>query len=118
MSRRAMCSRDGNWPRVAWQIASSRRPQASSVCYRNFSGWRYLMSRANQKGIALVMTLILIFLLSVMSLSLMFISQTETWSSLNYRLTSQARDGAEAGINSAANYIVNSYTEPGGPGDP
>jgi Tfp pilus assembly protein PilX len=76
------------------------------------------MSRANQKGIALVMTLILIFVLSVMSISLMFISQTETWSSLNYRLTSQARDGAEAGINSAANYIVNSYTEPGGPGDP
>jgi hypothetical protein len=56
--------------------------------------------------------------LSVMSISLMFISQTETWSSLNYRLTSQARDGAEAGVNSAANYIVNTYTEPGGVGDP
>src|SRR5712691_8006136 len=78
------------------------------------------MSRANQEGIALIMTLILIFVLSVMSISLMFISQTETWSSLNYRLTSQARDGAEAGINSAASFIVNptTYTEPGGPGDP
>ena len=76
------------------------------------------MRRANQKGIALIMTLILIFVLSVMGISLMFISQTETWSSLNYRLTSQARDGAEAGINSAASFIVNSYTEPGGAGDP
>jgi hypothetical protein len=31
---------------------------------------------------------------------------------------SQSRDGAEAGINSVANYIVNTYTSPGGPGDP
>jgi len=31
---------------------------------------------------------------------------------------SQSRDGAEAGINSAANYIVNTYTQPGGTGDP
>jgi Tfp pilus assembly protein PilX len=76
------------------------------------------MNRSSQKGIALILTLILLFVLSVMAVSLMFISQTETWSSLNYRLTSQARDGAEAGINSAANFIVNSYTEPGGAGDP
>ena len=76
------------------------------------------MNRSRQKGIALILTLILLFVLSVMAVSLMFVSQTETWSSLNYRLTSQARDGAEAGINSAANYIVNTYTEPGGVGDP
>src|ERR1700722_9838891 len=77
-----------------------------------------IMNRSSQKGIALILTLILLFVLSVMAVSLMFISQTETWSSLNYRLTSQARDGAEAGLNSAANYIVNTYTEPGGGGDP
>jgi Tfp pilus assembly protein PilX len=76
------------------------------------------MNRAPQKGIALILTLILLFVLSVMAVSLMFISQTETWSSLNYRLMSQARDGAEAGINSAANYIVNTYTQPGAAGDP
>ncbi|MBZ5698895.1 MAG: hypothetical protein LAN18_10140 [Acidobacteriia bacterium] len=76
------------------------------------------MKRASQKGIALILTLILLFVMSVMAVSLMFISQTETWSSLNYRLMSQARDGGEAGVNSAANYIVNNYTEPGGPGDP
>jgi Tfp pilus assembly protein PilX len=78
------------------------------------------MNRSGQKGVALILTLILLFVLSVMAVSLMFISQTETWSSLNYRLTSQARDGAEAGINSAANFIVSpsTYTEPGGVGDP
>ena len=76
------------------------------------------MNRASQKGIALVLTLILVFVLSVMAISLMFIAQTETWSSLNYRLMSQARDGAEAGLNSSANYIVNSYAEPGSTGGP
>jgi Tfp pilus assembly protein PilX len=65
-----------------------------------------------EKGIALIVALILTFIMSVMAISLMFISQTETWSSLNYRLTSQARDGAEAGINSAANFIMNNYTPP------
>lgn len=74
------------------------------------------MNRSNQKGVALILTLILIFVLSVMAASLMFIAQTETWSGLNYRLMSQARDGAEAGINSTSNYIVNTYTKPGTPG--
>jgi len=76
------------------------------------------MNRSNQKGIALILSLILLVVMSVMAVSLMFLSQSETWSSFNYRLMSQSRDGAEAGINSAANYIVNTYTQPGGVGDP
>jgi Tfp pilus assembly protein PilX len=76
------------------------------------------MNRTSQKGIALILTLILLFVLSVMAVSLMFVAQTETWSSLNYRLMSQSRDGAEAGINATANYLVNTYTEPGGTSDP
>ncbi|MCU1342243.1 MAG: hypothetical protein JWN92_1666 [Candidatus Acidoferrum typicum] len=76
------------------------------------------MSRSNQKGIALILTLILVLVMSVMAVSLMFLSQSETWSSFNYRLMSQARDGAEAGINSAANFLVNTYAQPGGAGDP
>lgn len=70
------------------------------------------MSNQKEKGIALIITLILVLVMSVMAVSLMFISQTETWSSLNYRLTSQARDGAEAGVNSAANFLMNTYTPP------
>lgn len=76
------------------------------------------MNNEREKGIALIITLILVFVMSVMAISLMFVSQSETWSSLNYRLMSQTRDGAEAGINSGASFIVNSYTEPGGAGDP
>jgi Tfp pilus assembly protein PilX len=74
------------------------------------------MNRRNEKGVALILALILLLIMSVMAVSLMFVSQTETWSSLNYRLMSQARDGAEAGINAAANYIINSYTPPAGTG--
>jgi len=81
-------------------------------------GTEELYEQIKRKGIALILTLILVLVMSVMAVSLMFLSQTETWSSLNYRLMSQARDGAEAGINSAANYIVNTYTQPGGVGDP
>jgi Tfp pilus assembly protein PilX len=70
------------------------------------------MSDKNEKGIALIITLILILVMSVMGVSLMFVSQSETWASLNYRLTSQARDGAEAGVDSAANFLMNKYTPP------
>ncbi len=70
------------------------------------------MNRNNEKGVALILALILVLVMSVMAISLMFISQSETWASLNYRLTSQARDGAEAGVNSAANYLMNIYTPP------
>src|ERR1035437_8439245 len=68
------------------------------------------MKRANQKGVALIMTLILLAVLSVMAVSFMFLSQTETWSTMNYRLMSQGRDGAEAGVNAAANFLLSNNT--------
>src|ERR1700675_4959402 len=73
------------------------------------------MSRTKEtkeKGVSLILTLIILGVLSVMAVSFMFLSQSETWSTMNYRLTSQARDAAEAGLNSATNYIVNTYTGP------
>lgn len=76
------------------------------------------MKRTNEKGVALILALILLLVLSVMAVSLMFLSQTETWSSLNYRLMSQARYGAESGVNRAVNYLVYTYTPPGTAGDP
>ncbi len=70
------------------------------------------ITRQNQRGIALILTLILLVVMSVMAISLTFISKTETWSSMNYRSMSQARDAAEAGINNTANYLMYSYTPP------
>ncbi len=74
--------------------------------------------RRNQEGTALIFALIFLLILSVMAASLMFLSQSETWSSSNYRLMTQGRYGAEAGINSAANYFMFTYAPPGGAGDP
>jgi Tfp pilus assembly protein PilX len=77
------------------------------------------MNRTKESGVGLILALILLLVLSVMAASFMFLSQTETWSSLNYRLMSQARDGAEAGVNKAANFLLYSYTPPApGGGDP
>ncbi len=70
------------------------------------------IKRSKQKGSALLFALILVLVLSVMGTSLMFLSQTETWSSSNYRMMSQARYGAESGLSVAADYIVNTYTAP------
>src|SRR5437879_7214972 len=71
------------------------------------------MKRSNQRGAALILALLLVFILSVMAVSLMFLSQSETWASMNYRLMTQGRYGAEAGLNSAANYLMNTYVPPG-----
>jgi Tfp pilus assembly protein PilX len=70
------------------------------------------MSRKNEKGVALILVMILLLVLSVMAVSLLFVGQSETWASMNYRMMTQARYGAEAGINQAANYIQNTYSQP------
>lgn len=66
----------------------------------------------NEKGVALVLSMFLMMAMSVVGATLMFLSQTETYSSMNYRLMSQARYGAESGIQVAANYLLNTYVKP------
>src|SRR5438105_5764486 len=68
--------------------------------------------RKDERGVALVMTLFLMAALSALAVSLMFLSQTETSSSRNYRTMSQARYAGEAGIHKAINYLLNTYTNP------
>src|SRR5437667_7133488 len=76
------------------------------------------MNRRNQQGTALIFALIFMLVLSGMAAVLMFLAQSETWTSSNYRMMTQGRYGAEAGINSAANYLMFTYAPPGGAGDP
>lgn len=66
----------------------------------------------NQHGVALVLALYLTAALSVIATGLMFLSQVETYSSANYRTMSQARYGAEAGVNKAVYFLLNAYTGP------
>ena len=66
----------------------------------------------NERGIALVIALFLMTALSVLGASLMFLSQTETYASMNYRTMSQTRYAAEAGVNQAASFLLDNG--PGG----
>lgn len=70
------------------------------------------MKSADERGVALILVLILMGILSVLGASLVLVSQTETWSSQNYRLMTEARYGAESGVHKAANYLLNSYVTP------
>ena len=70
------------------------------------------MKRSNEKGTAMLFAIILVLVLSVMAASMMFLSQSETWASMNYRLMTQARYGAEAGIHATANFLLNNYAPP------
>jgi Tfp pilus assembly protein PilX len=72
-----------------------------------------VMTPSNEKGIALVFTLFLMGALSALAVSLMFLSQTETSSTRNYRTMSQARYAGEAGVHKAINYLINTYAGPG-----
>ena len=69
-------------------------------------------NRHSERGIAMVVALFTMLALSVVATAVMAVSQTETRSSHNYRLMSQARYGAESGIHAAANYLLNTYTAP------
>src|SRR5215469_74329 len=69
-------------------------------------------TRKNEQGSALIFTLVLVVVLSVMASSMMFLSQSETWSSMNYRLMSASRYGAESGLSLASDFIVNNYNAP------
>ena len=66
----------------------------------------------DQKGVALLLAMFLMMAMSTVAATLMFLSQTETYSSMNYRLMSQARYGAESGLHRANNYLLCSYTPP------
>jgi Tfp pilus assembly protein PilX len=80
------------------------------------------MQTNSERGIALILALFLMTALSVLGASLMFLSQTETYASLNYRVMSQARYAAEAGVQKAANFLLDPAQYPiptaGGGTDP
>jgi len=74
-----------------------------------------LARKKGQKGVALVVALLVLFLLSALAASLIFTTQTEMWKSANYRWLVQSRYAAEAGEQRAANYLTNNLPAPSNP---
>lgn len=71
-------------------------------------------SKSSERGVALILSLIAILVLGVLAATIMFTSQTQTWTALNYRLTTQSRYAAEAGAQATMNWLANpnKYTAP------
>lgn len=66
-----------------------------------------------ERGVALIVALIMILVLSVLVAGLVFATQTQTWTGYNYKTTTQARYAAEAGIQRTMNWIMSAnYTAP------
>src|SRR6476659_9532433 len=78
------------------------------------------MDTHHERGIALVLALILMSAMSVLAASLMFLAQTETYASMNYRMMSQARYAGEAGVQKASDFLLDTaqYQMPGSVADP
>ena len=76
-----------------------------------------VMTRSDERGIALVVALFMVLILSVLGSSLVFVSRTETLSSLNYKTMSQTRYGAESGVHRAANHLLWTYVPPANPAE-
>jgi Tfp pilus assembly protein PilX len=72
----------------------------------------------DEKGIALVIVIFLMGTLSALAVSMMFLAQTETASSRNYRTMSQARYAAEAGVHQTVNYLMSATYTAAAPASP
>jgi hypothetical protein len=68
----------------------------------------------HERGIAIILALFLMSAASVLAASLMFLSQTETYATMNYRMMSQARYAGEAAVQKASDFLLDSgqYTIP------
>jgi hypothetical protein len=75
------------------------------------------MSRSGERGIAMIVALFMVLILSVLGSSLIFVSRTETLSSLSYKTMSQTRYAAESGVHRAANHLLFTYAAPANPAE-
>jgi hypothetical protein len=73
------------------------------------------MNRTDEKGMALILVMIMVAVLSVIAASLMAVSTADTASSTNYRLMTLARYGAETAVHRASNYLMSNAYAAAGP---
>jgi hypothetical protein len=75
-------------------------------------------NRHREDGSALLMSMLIVIALSIIGAGMTVLALSETYGSMNYRLMSQARYGAESAVHKTVNYLLNDYDQPGSPGDP
>jgi hypothetical protein len=67
---------------------------------------------SDERGVALVMTLLMVLAVSILTSGLVVVANSEALSSLSYTTMTQVRYGAESGIHAAANHLLHSYAPP------
>jgi Tfp pilus assembly protein PilX len=73
---------------------------------------KHTSRKSSQQGFAMVFAILAILVLGILATTLMFTSQGHTWTSLNYRMATQSRYAAEAGVQKTMDWLTNSYTTP------
>ncbi len=76
------------------------------------------MLRSDERGVAVIMALLMVLLVSALSSAMIVVARTEALSSLSYTAMSQVRYGAESGVHAATNYLLFTYQSPGSVVDP
>jgi len=65
-----------------------------------------------QRGVALIIALLTLFVLTALAAAVIFATQTQTWSTTNYKAMLQARYAAESGAQNTLNWLRYTYTGP------
>src|SRR5438105_11463475 len=68
-----------------------------------------LMKMKNDRGVALILVMLSMLLLSVLAVSIVFTARSETFASHNYKLDTQADYLAKAGIQRAINWFRSNH---------
>jgi Tfp pilus assembly protein PilX len=70
------------------------------------------MRNRHERGIAMIIAILSLLVLSTLGASIIFMTQNEIWTAGNYKLVTQSRYVAEAGLQSSVNWLANSYPVP------
>src|SRR5215468_10138493 len=65
---------------------------------------------ANERGIALILALLTLLCLSALGAGLVMLTQTETWTTTNYKMSTQARYASESGLQETLNWLTYNYS--------
>jgi len=76
---------------------------------KNSIPFRYRCSGgpSRESGVALIMALICLFVMSALAVGVLYSTQSEVWTNANYRAATQSRYMAEAGAQQALDYLQN-----------
>lgn len=66
----------------------------------------------NEKGIAIIIALLALLILSTLAASAALLTRTGVWNSLNFTMLTQARYASEAGWQKTMNWMIYNYTPP------